>query len=107
MQRPDFYTKVVLTVIAFCLVVLTARQLELIPEAQAAHEAPTSPEALLRHLNLNADGSLNVRIMNGEVLDVNLEQVDGRSLYSNQIPVDIRAVDGSSIFNNAVPVRVQ
>lgn len=35
-MKPDLYTKVVLTVIAVCLVVLAGKELQIIPNAQAS-----------------------------------------------------------------------
>lgn len=103
MPRPDFYLKAVLTVIALCLVVLTFDSLGFFPRAVASGPAVATQYGMVP---LNADGSITVRLAN-DVMDVNIKQVDGRSLFSNSIPVDVRAVDGSGIFNGAVPVQVR
>jgi hypothetical protein len=107
MIRPDFYLKAVLTVIALCLLTLTLDSLGLFPRAVASAPAG-SPTAGVQYglIPLNPDGSITVRLANN-VMDVNIKQVDGRTLFSNAVPIDIRAVDGSGIFNGAVPVQVR
>jgi hypothetical protein len=127
------YLKIVLTLIAVCLTVLTLDTLNILPKAYATPQATNATPQTYGLVPVNADGSITVKLAPNETLDVNVKSVDGRSLfngmlpvavnsssnplevnlklidgrsvYTSYIPVDIRAVDGSGIFNGAVPVQ--
>ena len=70
-MKTDLYTKVVLTVIAACLLVLVGQQTSLVPAAQAA---PASPAAGRTYglVPVNADGSVTVRLQTAEAMPVNI-----------------------------------
>lgn len=103
-MKTDLYTKVVLTVIAFCLVVIVLNQVDLFPKAYAG----SSGNDIKRNINyglvpLNADGSIDVNlksanstidvdivdISTSDELDVNIEEVGGYSTYGT-IPVKVK-----------------
>jgi len=84
-MKADFYLKVVLTVIAACLVVLTLQNMNLIPRAQA--EAPMAPIQNYALVPLSPDGTVEVKIKSiDDVLDVNIQKVGGNTCYQG-IPV--------------------
>lgn len=63
-MKTDLYTKIVLTIIALCLIVIVAEK-GLISKV---HAAP-SPQSVI--VPINSDGTINVRVMNsnpGEVI---------------------------------------
>ena len=60
-MKPDLYTKIVLTVIALCHVVLTVNQVNPVPEAKA--EPVTAFSGLGDQIKANYDGSINVRVV--------------------------------------------
>jgi hypothetical protein len=68
-MKPDLYTKAVLTVIAGCLVAIVARNVELIPTANASN----MNAAGILSVPLNEDGSMNVRVIGmPQTVDVNI-----------------------------------
>ena len=76
------YLNAVLTVIAFCLVLITLAVTGLIPSAKAGS---SSPRMLLP---VNPDGSVNVKILrSAEPVDININQVGGYNI-SNSVPVE-------------------
>lgn len=61
-MKSDLYTKVVLTVIAVCLLVIAGKEIHIIPNAQA---------------------------YNDEAIKVNIVKVNGNNVY-NAVPVEIK-----------------
>jgi hypothetical protein len=84
-MKTDLYLKAVLTVIAVCLVILTLKDLRIIPAAQA--NPPEQPRIMLP---VNADGTVEVVIKRfDEELGVNIEKIGGYGCY-NGIPVIVK-----------------
>lgn len=93
-MKLDKFTKFVLTVIAVNLSILTVKNLDIIPKVYANEP--------IKHLNitpnvnyglvpLNEDGSINVKLSYGEVVDVRLRGIDEASnLRWEAIPVEIQ-----------------
>ena len=88
----------VLTVIAFCLCAITASLFGFIPTANAK-----GSNSHIATVPVNPDGSILVRWASNETLDVNIDEINGRSVNNATMPVNIEEVDGSSI-SSAVPV---
>ncbi|GAB3839704.1 hypothetical protein [Hymenobacter jeollabukensis] len=89
-MKTDAYTKSVLTVIAFCLVVLVLRGVDLLPRATAGGVAAAPAQTLQtsRPLLVNNDGSINVRVTGLEgPLNVNVAAVGGSLVYG-KVPVE-------------------
>lgn len=89
-MKSNIYLKVVLTVIAINLTLLTAKELNLISTANAA-DVPAKPGkngTNYGFIPVNEDGTINVRIKSGEVMDVRVMDVFHPSLWS-AIPVKI------------------
>ena len=84
------YLNFVLSLIAFCLLVITLNILGFIPSANAnnsnTHFAP---------LPFNPDGSLNVKIAKGETIDVNIDEVGGHNQMGKTLDVNLEEIDGS------------
>ena len=84
-MKTDRYLKVILTVIAVCLVVLTLQNMDMIPRAHAERPVATSPNYAL--VPLSADGTVEVKIKSiDDVLDVNIQKVGGNTCYQG-VPV--------------------
>lgn len=84
-MKSNVYLNVILTVIAACLVILTLRNLSIIPQAMAEQKSP--PPNGYTMVPVNADGQVEVVVKSfDDRLDVNLEQVGGYGCY-NGIPV--------------------
>ena len=87
-MKTDKYLKVVLTIIAGCLVVLTLQNLNLFPSAHAG--AKITGEAPYALVPLNPDGSMDVTVKSfQDDLNVNIEKIGGYGCY-NGIPVVVK-----------------
>lgn len=78
-MKTDVYTKIVLTVIAVCLVIIVFRSIDFIPTAQAVQATPAMPQSK-------------------EVIEVRLVGVD----YGVEVPVKIK-----SISDRSLPVKIE
>lgn len=94
------YLNGVLTIIAACLVLLTAAVTGIIPTANAKN----SPAARTLAVPVNPDGSITVRFAPNAIQDVNIKEVGGSSTYG-KLNVNIEEVDGSSV-SRSVPVKI-
>lgn len=84
-MKTDKYLKVVLTVIAVCLVLLILQNMNVIPKAQAEGPLPPVPNYAL--VPLSGDGTVEVRIKAiDDVLDVNIQKVGGNNCYQG-VPI--------------------
>lgn len=81
-MKVDKFTKVVLAIIALNLTILTLRNLDLIPKANASE--PTNNTVLSPNMNyglvpLNEDGSINVKLSEGDPIDVRIVGIEAAS----------------------------
>ena len=76
------YLNAVLTVIAACLVLITLAVTGLVPGAKAGN----TPQKTMV-LPVNPDGSINVKLLQSEPVDININQVGGYNI-SNSVPVE-------------------
>ena len=87
-MKTDTYLKAVLTVIAICLVILTLKSVNILPEAQAGAKTPGSSTYAM--VPVGPDGTVTVKIASIEDdLSINLEKVGGYGAYSG-IPVILK-----------------
>jgi len=95
MKKTDKFTKITLAVIAINLSILTLGNIGLFPKVYAGEstnnllDAPNNINYGL--VPLNEDGSINVKIISTDVLDVRLRGID----------------EASSLRWEAIPVRIQ
>ena len=103
MNNLDTYTKVVLTVIAACLSILTFQQSNIVPEATAS-SPKTDVVGGVRYglVPLNEDGSVSVRIIAADEIDVNISGVD----TYDELNVNIDEVGGNSVSSGG-PINVR
>ena len=91
-MKIDFYTKTVLTVIALCLLLNTAKEYELIPQAYAS-SAEKSDETKVKYpIPMDAFNTIDVRIVDintYDELNVNLKSVD----TSDELKVNLKSID--------------
>jgi len=93
-MKADKFTKIVLTVIAVNLTILTLKNVDIIPKAYA--NEPLSNEIIRPNMNyglvpLNENGSIDVNIKSfssSSVMDVNIEEVGGFATFGT-VPVEI------------------
>lgn len=89
-MKTDFYTKAVLTVIAICLTIIVFKQVDIIPKAYASSpQNEIKPKTNYGLIPVNADGSINVRIISSCKTDVNITEVRGSSVTLWGLPVKI------------------
>lgn len=117
-MKTDRYTKVILTIIAFCLMVNTFEKLDIIPKAYA--NAPSTPplsvpgEPKYSLVPLNEDGSITVKtvspmdvnitgIRTSDDLDVTVSNINTSS--SLNVNVNLDKIAGSSAYGG-LPVKV-
>lgn len=117
-MKTDRYTKIVLTIIAFCLVVNTFEKLDILPKAYAntPSSTPALPLSEPRYglVPLNADGSINVKtvspmdvnitgIRTSDDLEVNVSGINTSN--SLNVNVNLDKIAGSSAYGG-LPVKV-
>jgi hypothetical protein len=80
------YLHAVLTVIAVCLVLITFAVTGILPKANAREMNPRAVS-----VPVNADGSITVKFVKGETMDVNIEEVNGKSInWGAALPVKVK-----------------
>jgi len=119
-MKKNKYLLGVLTVIAINLSLQTLERVDLIPRLYAASaevDTSTIPEMAPAFVSvpLNADGSLNVRVLSAEELDVNIRNIDTYDEMkvsiegvgtSDELNVNIDEVGGSSVYSGG-PIKVK
>jgi len=96
-MKTDLYTKIILTVIAVCLSVITLQNINIIPKTYAAEpnrNANFSTAKTYGLVPLNSDGTIDVnitRITTNDELDVNIDEIGGGYVSNGgPIPVNIK-----------------
>lgn len=76
-MKSNLYLKIILTVIAVNLTLLTAKELNLISTANAADVPSKIGKNGTNYgfIPVNEDGTINVRIKNSDVMDVRIKSV--------------------------------
>ena len=106
-MKADTFTKIVLTVIALNLSILTISNLDLIPKAYAIE--PTNnlkPSAGLDYglVPLNEDGTISVRLSNSDEIDVNIIGID----TYDELDVNIDEIGGKYLsYGSAISVKIE
>lgn len=92
----DRYTKIVLTTIAVCLLLVVVNM----------YFKPGSLNALETAQDVNLK-YINGSSISGSEVPVDIHSLKGSDLWNNEIPVDLKSVNGNFIFGSDVPVRVR
>ena len=95
------YLHSVLTVIAFCLVMITSALLGFIPSVSAKNT-----NAHYASVPINPDGSITVKFAKGETMDVNIDEIGGTSQSGRTIDVNVDEVGGHST-HGTIKVEVE
>ena len=91
-MKTDFYTKIVLTIIAVCLSILTLKNVDIIPKAYASEPTKNlgvSPSKNFGLIPVNADGSIDVNIKSASTMDVNIESCSSTAFYYAE-PIEVK-----------------
>lgn len=104
-MKTDKVTKVLLSVIAVNLSILTISNLDLIPKAHANDSITNSTPSINYGLvPLNEDGSITVKVISSEELDVN---ITGISTF-DEMDVNIEEIGGGHVSHGGpIPVEVE
>ena len=99
-MKTDSYTKIVLTIIAVCLLINTLEKLELFPKAYAGETTPKPVKALTEStkyglIPINKDGSINVTMKTVSPMDVNITGIR----TSDDLKVNVSGINTSSSLN--------
>jgi len=92
-MKTDLYTKSVLTIIAFCLMIIVLKQINLFPNAFAgnSHVNLKANMGGYGFVPLNADGSIDVNIKSSsETVKVDVEEIGGFWINGATLPVTIK-----------------
>ena len=95
-MKVDKFTKIVLTVIAVNLTILTVKNLDIMPKAyanEATNNIIATPSMNYGLVPLNENGSIDVNVKSfssENVMNVNIDEVGGSSIfYGSAVPVKI------------------
>lgn len=109
----DKYSKLVLSVIAVCLVLIAAN-MYLKPSELNAYE--TTQDVNIKSINgsslWGSELPVNLKQVNGSSISgyeipVDLQSVKGRNLWDDKLPVDIKSINGSFIIGTELPVKIK
>lgn len=104
-MKTDRYTKVVLTVIAACLVINILEKIDIMPKAYASGDGePTSVGSNYAVVPLNEDGSISVSLTNTAPMDVNIVGI--RTNDDLDVNVNLQKIGGYSTYGE-IPVKVK
>lgn len=105
-MKADKFTKVVLTVIAVNLTLLTVKNLDIMPKVYAnetTNNVEVLPNANYGLVPLNDDGSITVKLSSYDEIDVNITDIS----TSDKLKVVVDEVDTYAFTYCTVPVEVQ
>lgn len=91
-MKVDTYTKGILTIIALCLVIIVAKEINLIPQAKA--DVNDGLEYVT--LPLNADGTLNVHVKSMEMDRMDVSIVDINTY--DELKVEVADINTSDML---------
>lgn len=108
----DKYSKTVLTVIAVCLALITFN-IYFGPKDVNAYD--TVQDVNIKTIggsSVSSGGYLPVDIQridgsSSRSLKVDLQSVNGRSMYGDKVPVDIQGINGQFLMGGELPVKVK
>jgi len=107
----DKYSKVLLTVIASCLVLLVVN-IYFSPKDAGAFE--TVQDVNIKSINSYSisSGYLPVDLQRiegstGRSISVDMKSINGRSIYGDKMPVDIQLINGQFFVGSDLPVKVR
>lgn len=79
-MKTDVYTKIVLTIIAICLIVIVLKDVKFFSVVNANNTGLKLESSINYSLvPMNEDGSINVKFNNNDVIDVRLRGIDEAS----------------------------
>ncbi len=103
-MKTDTYTKIILTIIAICLLILTLNQVDLIPKAYAAEQDELFETGSINYglIPLNEDGSFSVKLSGQEEFNVNIVGIN----TSDELDINLDEIGGGYISSGG-PIRIK
>ncbi len=107
----DKYSKAILSVIAVCLILITAN---IYFEPKDANAYDTVQDVNLKTINgfTISSGYLPVDLQriegsSSKNLKIDIQSVNGRSVFGDKLPVDIQGINGQFFIGSDLPVKVR
>jgi len=105
----DKYSKILLTVIAVCLVLIVTN---LYFSPGTLHAVQTVQDVNIKAINgsslWNSEIPIEVKkITTDNDLNVNVQSINDRKIWGDKMPVDIQAINGQFITGSELPVKVK
>lgn len=107
----DKYSRIILTVIAICLMMITVN-LYFSPEAVNAYD--TVQDVNLKSVNgYSISGSFvpidiqRIEGSSGNPLEIDIKSINGRNVFGDKVPVDIQSINGQFFIGSDLPVKVK
>ncbi|MFO8054899.1 MAG: hypothetical protein R6U19_07045 [Bacteroidales bacterium] len=88
-MKKDIFLKVVLTIIAVNLSILTLIRIEIIPDVHASKNPVIHQDQKYGLIPLNKEGAVNVSLNSNDVIDVNIQSIES---WDN-LGVDIESIN--------------
>ena len=128
MKTRHLYLNALLTVLALCLIGIVIQNQLLLrelqrktagsggnPDARFGAYQVSNPAPGYALVPVNPDGSVNVRLAaTSETMNVNVHQINGYPIGSNQLPVktdlvdvNLKKIDGQGVYQTSLPVRAE
>ncbi|PQJ19642.1 hypothetical protein [Tenacibaculum sp. SG-28] len=104
-MKIDIYTKILLTVIAVNLTIITIKDLNVIPSIHASTSIDSSefvPRTNYGLVPLNADGTISVSLTNSKAIDVNIVGID----TYDELDINIDEIGGGYLSHGG-PISVK
>ena len=104
-MKTDRYTKIVLTVIAACLVINILEKIDIMPKAYAnGSDKNIAPASNYAVVPINEDGSINVSVKSAAPMDVNLVKISTSD--DLDVNVNLEKIGGRYVYGE-IPVTVK
>lgn len=104
-MKTDRYTKVILTIIAVCLLINVLEKIDIVPKAYANDDSINTPvNSNYAIVPVNEDGSINMTLKTGAPMDVNIVGI--RTNDDLDVNVNLQKIGGYSTYGE-IPVKVK
>jgi hypothetical protein len=108
----DNYSKIVLSVIAVCLLLIVVNMYFKPSDVRAVE---TVQDVNIKSINgssiWGSEIPVNMKQINGRSINddipIDIRSVNGRNVFGDQVPMDLKSINGISIFGSDLPVRVR
>jgi len=105
----DRYSKILLSVIAVCLVLIVTN---LYFSPGTLHALETTQDVNIKSINGSSLWGNEIpidvkKVSTSNDLNVNLKSINDRNVWGDKLPVDIQSINGQFIIGGELPVKVK